>query len=66
MNIKNEFGLDRLTSHRTMFTDKKKELPPHGQENIELLDHLLNIRSNETEEDVICELDKLILEICTK
>ena len=66
MNIRTEFGLDHLTCHKTNFFVKKKDLPPNGQENIELLDHLLNIRSNEFEEDIISELDKLIFDICTK
>ena len=66
MNIRREFGLDPLICHKSLFSVKKNDLPPQGLENIELLDQLLSIRSNEMEDDIICELDKLIIDICTK
>ena len=48
-----------------MFVVKKAELPEHGEDNIELLDYLLYIRNNETEEEIIIELNDLIHKVCT-
>ena len=65
-NYPGEFGLDPLISHKSLFSVKKNDVSPQELENIELLDQLLSIRSNEIEDDIICELDKLIFDICTK
>ena len=37
----------------------------YGEENIELLDYLLYLRNNETEEEIICELNELIFNVCS-
>ena len=41
-------------------------MPDDGQENIELLNRLLQQRSNETEEDSLNELNQLITNLCTR
>ena len=41
-------------------------MPEGGEETIELLDRLLEQRSNETDEDVINELNQLITNVCTR
>ena len=48
-----------------MFVVKRAELPEHGEDNIELLDYLLCIRNNETEEEIISELEDLIHNVYT-
>ena len=63
--IRDEFGLDPLTTSKKHFFVKKAEVPEHGQDNIELLDHLLYIRNSETEEDIIAEVDDLISSVCS-
>ena len=56
---------DPLKVNKKMFVVKKAELPEHGEENIELLDYHLYIRNNETEVEIISELDDLIHNVCT-
>ena len=46
---------------------KKVEIPEGGDENNELLDYLLYIRNNETEDGlpVVRELNELIANVCS-
>ena len=63
--MKDEFQLDPLKVNKKMFVVRKADLPEHGEDNIELLDYLLYIRNNETEEEIISELNDLIHKVCT-
>ena len=63
--MREEFQLDPLTDYKKSFFVKKAEIPEHGEENIELLDYLLYLRNNETEEEIICELNELIHNVCS-
>ena len=61
-----EFGRDPVTCHKREFVVEKCEMPEGGEETIELLDRLLEQRSNETDEDVLNELNQLITNVCTR
>ena len=61
-----EFGRDPVTCHKREFVVEKCEMPEGGEESIELLDRLLEQRSNETDQDVINELNQLITNVCTR
>ena len=50
---------------KQQFILAKQQLSADQQENIALLDNLLNIRSNEIDEEIIEELNGLIDQICT-
>ena len=63
--MKEEFGLDPLKVNKKLFVVKKAEIPEHGEENIELLDYLLYLRNNETEEEIVFELNELIFNVCS-
>ena len=63
--MREEFGRDPLTCHKQEFTVEKRDIPNGGHENIELLDRLLEQRQNETDEELINELDQLITNVCT-
>ena len=63
--MREEFQLDPLTEYKKSFFVKKAEIPEHGEENIELLDYLLYLRNNETEEEIIGELNELIHNVCS-
>ena len=60
-----EFDLDPLVADKKKFYVKKKDFPENGAENIELLNYLLFIRENETEDDVLDEISTLIDNICS-
>ena len=64
--MREEFGRDPLTCHKREFVTEKCDMPDDGQENIELLNRLLQQRSNETEEDSLNELNQLITNLCTR
>ena len=64
-NIRDEFDLDPLSVHKKQFHVKKVDIPEGGDENIELLDYLLYLRNNETEEEIVCELNELIANVCS-
>ena len=49
----------------TQFFVNKKVLPLNGQDTIELLDYLLYLRDNETEDDAISELQEVITDVCS-
>ena len=53
--IRGEFDLDPLSVHKKQFHVSKVEIPEGGDENIELLDYLLYLRNNETEEELVIE-----------
>ena len=59
-NMREEFGLDPVTINKKKFSVLKTAIPEHGHSNIELLDYLLYLRSNETEEEILDELNELI------
>ena len=59
------FQLDPLTDNKRQFNVKKAEVPEGGEENIELLDYLLYLRNNETEEEIVSELRELIFNVCS-
>ena len=61
--MKEEFGLDPVTVNKRFFTVNKTSIPEHGHENIELLDYLLYLRSNETEEEILEELNDIIFQV---
>ena len=63
--IRDEFHLDPLPVHKKQFHVKKVDIPEGGDENIELLDYLLYLRNNETEEEIVCELNELIANVCS-
>ena len=66
-NIEDEFKLDPLTEHPQNFSVKKCDLLPDEIENIELLQYLLHIRSNETDdEEIHSEINQLITNLCIK
>ena len=65
IKMKEEFNLDPLTVHKKQFHVKKVEIPEGGDGTIELLDYLLYIRGNETEEDIVSELNELISNVCS-
>ena len=56
-----------MTVHEKQFNVKKVEIPEGGDENNELLDYLLYIRNNETEDGlpVVRELNELIANVCS-
>ena len=58
-------GLHRVPQWRQKFFVAKTEIPQNGEETIELLDYLLYLRNNETEEEIISELNDLIFTVCT-
>ena len=64
-NLTDEFQLDPLLFHNKKFFVDKTEVPENGEESIELLDYLLYLRNNETEEEIISELNDLIFTVCT-
>ena len=64
-NIRDEFHLHPVSVDKRQFCVKKREIPENGLDNIELLDYLLFLRNNETEEPIVIELDSLIADICT-
>ena len=53
-----------LSNQGSMF-NIKAEVPEGGEENIELLDYLLYLRNNETEEEIVSELRELIFNVCS-
>ena len=63
--MREEFQLDPLTDNKRQFNVKKAEVPEGGEENIELLDYLLYLRNNETEEEIVSELRELIFNVCS-
>ena len=65
-NIQREFKKDLLYVNKQEFILDKTELPENGKETIDLLDNLLNIRSQEVDTDIISELDFLILNVCSQ
>ena len=64
-NIFEEFGKDPLNVNKWEFIVEKAKLPENGQENIDLLDCLLQQRSQEVDSDLIWEFDTLIFDVCT-
>ena len=64
-NIRDEFQLDPLVENKRLFFVNKKVLPLNGQDTIELLDYLLYLRDNETEDDAISELQEVINNVCS-
>ena len=62
-NMREEFGLDPVTVNKKKFSVHKTAIPEHGNCNIELLDYLLYLRSNETEEEILDELNELIVNV---
>ena len=62
-NIRDEFKLDPLVENKRLFFVDKRVLPLNGLETIELLDYLLYLRDNETEDDTISELCELINDV---
>ena len=64
-NIREEFGKDPLFNNRNCFYVNQTEIPENGQNNIELIDYLLFIRSNETDEEILTELNEIIFDVCT-
>ena len=65
VKIRHEFQLDPLSVHKKQFHVPKVEIPEGGDENIELLDYLLYLRNNETEEELVIELNELIANVCS-
>ena len=59
-NMREEFGLDPAQANKRDFEVPKTKIPENGQETIELLDFLLYIRNQETEEEILDELNDLI------
>ena len=69
LNIKNifdEFGLDPLNTDKRQFVTSKEIVPADKEENIELLNYLLYIRSSESDEEIISEINDLIFDICSQ
>ena len=64
-NMRDEFGLDPLSVNKRQFVVKKVVIPENGVETIELLDFLLYLRSNETEEEIVDELNDVIFNVCS-
>ena len=64
-NMRDEFGLDPLSVNKRQFVVKKVVIPEDGDETIELLDFLLYLRSNETEEEIVDELNDVIFNVCS-
>ena len=64
-NVIDEFQLDPLLVLNKKFFVAKTEIPHNGDESIELLDYLLYLRNNETEEEIISEFNDLIFTVCT-
>ena len=63
--MRNEFGLDPLSVHKRQFVVEKVVIPDNGDETIELLDYLLYLRNNETEDDIVSELNDVIFNVCS-
>ena len=51
--MREEFGRDPVTCHKREFVVDKCQMPEDGEETIELLERLLEQRSNEEDEDVL-------------
>ena len=69
LNVKNihyEFKKDPLYENKHEFIVDLKEFPENGQETIDQLVNLLDIRSKEVDIEVISELDNLILTVCSQ
>jgi len=68
-NIRAEFKLDPLEDYKKMFCVAKAPLPEDGEEKLELLANLLQIKENELNhsdcDDVITELDEVIFNVST-
>ena len=69
LNIKrmfDEFGMDPLITNKRQFVISRENVPADKEENLELLNYLLHIRSSEHDEEIISELNDLIFDICTQ
>ena len=65
-NIRQEFGLDPLLNGPSMFTVKSKDIPENGNEILELLETLLQQQLQETEPDIVTELQTIINSFCER
>ena len=65
-NIFDEFKLDPLSSNKKAFFTNKVEIPVDKEDNIELLNYLLHIRSLECDEGVNSEMNDLIFDISSQ
>ena len=63
-NIRQEFGLDPLQNVPSMFIVKCKDIPGTGNETLELLDNLLQQQLQETDPDIVTELQTVINNLC--
>ena len=65
-NIQQEFCLDPLLHAPSMFTVKRKDIPETGNETLELLENLLQQQLQETEPDIVTELQTVINNLCER
>ena len=65
-NIQEEFLKNPLYINKQEFSLSRKELSEQEEENIDLLDRLLSLRSQEFDEDVLSELDILLHSVCSQ
>ena len=63
-NIKEEFSVDPLKCKPMDISVMKRNIPENGEQNMELIERLLNIRADEIEPDVVDEINELISNIC--
>ena len=63
-NIREEFQVDPLLCGPGVIVVPKREMPDNGAENIELLMRLFEQRNNETDPDIVLNLNSVIVDIC--
>ena len=63
-NIQDELNVDPLKCESKEIIVKKREIPDNGEETIELLVRLFNIKSAEVDPEMVTELSGLIDNVC--
>ena len=65
-NIRQEFGVNPLYRFCSpgSISVRQRELPDNGQETLDLLERLFQIRSIETEPEIVSEINQLIDDVC--
>ena len=63
-NIQDELNVDPLKCESKEIIVKKREIPDNGEETIELLVRLFNIKSAEVDPEMVIELSGLIDNVC--
>ena len=64
LNIRQSFNCNPLSCNPLDIISQRKEIPEGGEETLDLLARLLDIRSNEIDEDIVSDLDDLISDVC--